>query len=102
MMWSDLKSIMAWFQGAEEPAEQNQDKGMAGLMRLVAASTMASIRHAQERQGNEPYASDDEQSAPAPTLPVSEPAEGQGRSHRKAAPTPAAPRADDQHPPQGT
>ncbi len=99
-MWSDLKSIIAWFQGTEEPEEQPQDKGMAGLMRLVAASTMASIRHAQERQGDEPYAADDDPSAPAPATPTLETAEKPVRHHP---PGPAAdPRADDQQPPKGT
>ena len=62
MMWSDLKAVMDWFRGEQEPAVRDTDSGVASLMRLVAANTMANIRKAQEETDNLPYQSDNPES----------------------------------------
>jgi hypothetical protein len=59
MMWSDLKAVIAWFRGEQEPAGTDTDVGVASLMRLVAANTMANIRKAQEQSDELPYQSDE-------------------------------------------
>jgi hypothetical protein len=66
MMWSDLKAVIAWFRGEQEPAATDADVGIASLMRLVAANTMTNIRKAQEQADQLPYQSDEpSDSAPA-------------------------------------
>ncbi len=65
-MWSDLKAVIAWFRGEQEQAATDADAGVASLMRLVAANTMANIRKAQEQADRLPYQSDEpSDSAPA-------------------------------------
>lgn len=75
MMWSDLKAVIAWFRGEHEPVSPDADPGVASLMRIVAANTMASIRRAQEQEENLPYRSDEQSdslttSVSAPAAPA--------------------------------
>ena len=101
MMWSDLKAVMDWFRGEQEPAVPNTDSGVASLMRLVAANTMANIRKAQEETDNLPYQSDNPESH-TPTeafiLDAADPDQKENNDgpHSEA----ASAQGDEQEPPQ--
>ncbi|MCI4648947.1 hypothetical protein [Phaeodactylibacter sp.] len=104
MMWSDLKAVIAWFRGEQEPDATDTDIGVASLMRLVAANTMANIRKAQEQADRLPYQSDEPlDNAPAsadsrPTIPFS-PSRQDGLPTSDA-PGSASAQGDEQEPPQ--
>lgn len=56
-MWNEWKEILAWFKGTEEASTPDQS-AMDGLMRLVAATTMASLNEARQMRENPPHLSD--------------------------------------------
>lgn len=104
MMWSDLKAVIAWFRGEQEPAGTDTDAGVASLMRLVAANTMANIRKAQEQADRLPYQSDEpsnEASASADIQDATPPAPFQQRSSLvQGSSGGASAQGDEQEPPQ--
>ncbi|MBV6655128.1 MAG: hypothetical protein KI786_15285 [Mameliella sp.] len=104
MMWSDLKAVLAWFRGEGETKNAGDDPGVASLMRLVAANTMANIRKAQEQSENLPYQSD-ESDIDVPSSnddhPVIEAGPTSKSSINTAQPGAASTQSDEQNPPQG-
>lgn len=104
-MWNDLKAVMAWFRGEQEPDTPDMDRGVSSLMRLVAANTMANIRKAQEQANDLPYASDElDQALPTSTSATKAPerphpfTEKDSMAHLGGN---ASARRDEQEPPQG-
>ncbi|MCB0554129.1 MAG: hypothetical protein KDD02_11300 [Phaeodactylibacter sp.] len=65
-MLKNLKEILRWLRGEDE-AYTPADAPVAGLMRLVALSAMASVAELKQRQEDEAPASPDSDEAPAPS-----------------------------------
>lgn len=105
MMWSDLKAVMAWFRGEQDTNTPETDAGVASLMRLVAANTMAGIRKAQEQAERLPYQSDGPEcaapaSANAPDSTYGHSIDQEKEESAPHHPGPAAAQRDEQDPPQ--
>lgn len=97
-MWKEWKEIVAWFRGTEEASTPDQS-AVDGLMRLVAATTMASLHEAQQRQNNPPHLSD---AAPPPSEREEQAAAVPPKAKGPASTQPPAkPQSDKQPPPGG-
>jgi len=97
-MWKEWKEILAWFRGTEEASTPDQS-AMDGLMRLVAATTMASLHEAQQRRENPPHLSD---AAPLPSERAEQnDAAPPAQEERDAKLPPAKRQSDEQKPPGG-
>ncbi|MCB0571925.1 MAG: hypothetical protein KDC66_19290 [Phaeodactylibacter sp.] len=70
-MIKNLQDILRWLRGEDE-AYTPEDASVAGLMRLVALSAMASVAELRQQQAEEGQASAASDEAPAP---------GQGNSN---------------------
>lgn len=101
MMWSELKAVVTWFRGEQEPPDTDADPGVASLMRLVAANAIANIRKVQEQSDNLPFSSDEQTeiaaastSEPLPIAPTT------GNESTEESPSGASGQGDDQAPPR--
>lgn len=100
MMWSDLKAVVDWFRGEDEPPDPDADPGVASIMRIVAAHTMSSIHSAREKEDRLPYRTDEQEAMPASTTaPAVTPPKDDESAESTA--VDAAPLGDDQEPPCG-